>query len=56
MSEQERLARELGLAADRGEPVRLEAFDKRERPTLVQEIRRPPVRKPRLVRTSAPSE
>jgi len=34
--------------------VALPAFDKRPRPTLAQEARRPPVRKPRLVRASPP--
>ena len=51
-----RIIRALYQSADRGEPVALEPFDKRERPTLEQEIRRPPVDKPALVRTSAPSE
>ncbi len=52
-----RIIRALYESADRGgEPVGLAPFDKRERPTLEQEIRRPPVRKPQLVKTSAPSE
>jgi glucose-fructose oxidoreductase len=51
-----RIIRALYQSADRGEPVALAPFDKRERPTLEQEIRRPPVQKPELVRTSAPSE
>jgi predicted dehydrogenase len=37
-----------------GKPVRLDAGEKRKRPTSEQEIRRPPVREPKLVRTSAP--
>jgi glucose-fructose oxidoreductase len=51
-----RIIRALYQSADRGEPVALAPFDQRERPTLEQEIRRPPVQKPELVRTSAPSE
>ncbi len=52
-----RVIRALYRSADTGQPVTLEPFDKDEdRPSLDQEIRRPPVKKPELVNTEAPSE
>jgi glucose-fructose oxidoreductase len=51
-----RVVRALYRSADSGHPVTLEPFSKEERPSLDQEIRRPPVRKPQLVNTEAPSE
>ena len=51
-----RVIRALYRSADTGQPVTLEPFDKEDRPSLDQQIRRPPVRKPELVSTEAPSE
>ncbi len=52
-----RVIRALYRSADSGQPVTLDPFDKdTQRPSLDQEIRRPPVQKPELVNTEAPSE
>jgi predicted dehydrogenase len=51
-----RIIRALYESADTGQPVTLEPFSPDRPPTLEQEIRRPPVRKPSLVNTEAPSE
>jgi predicted dehydrogenase len=51
-----RVIRALYRSADTGQPVTLDSFDKEDRPSLEQEITRPPVRKPELVNTEAPSE
>jgi predicted dehydrogenase len=52
-----RVIRALYRSADSGQPVTLEPFDMdAQRPSLDQEIRRPPVPKPELVNTEAPSE
>jgi predicted dehydrogenase len=51
-----RVIRALYRSADTGQPVTLEPFRKDDRPGLNQELRRPPVRKPELVNTEAPSE
>ena len=51
-----RIIRALYRSADTGQPVTLEPFDKADRPSLDQEIRRPAVKKPELVNTEAPSE
>jgi glucose-fructose oxidoreductase len=51
-----RVVRALYRSADTGQPVTLEPFSKADRPSLDQEIRRPPVRKPDLVKAEAPSE
>jgi predicted dehydrogenase len=51
-----RVIRALYRSADTGQPVTLEPFEKEDRPSLDQEITRPPVRKPELVNTEAPSE
>ena len=49
-----RVIRALYRAADTGVPVALEPFDKRDRPDLSQELRKPPVRKPALVNAEEP--
>lgn len=51
-----RVIRALYRSADSGQPVSLGPFSKEDRPSLDQEIRRPPVRKPELVNTESPSE
>jgi glucose-fructose oxidoreductase len=50
-----RVIRALYRSAQTGQPVELGPYEKRERPGLEQEIRRPPVDKPRTVHTQAPS-
>jgi glucose-fructose oxidoreductase len=50
-----RVIRALYRSAETGQPVRLEPYTKRERPSLEQEIRRPPVKKPETIRAVAPS-
>ena len=51
-----RVIRALYRSCETGKPVTLEPFVREERPSLAQEIRRPPVRKPALVNTEAPTE
>jgi predicted dehydrogenase len=51
-----RVIRALYRSADTGRPVTLEPFSKEDRPSLDQELRRPPVRKPELVNAESPSE
>ncbi|MGE5927786.1 MAG: Gfo/Idh/MocA family oxidoreductase [Gemmatimonadota bacterium] len=51
-----RIIRALYASADAGRPVSLGRFDKHERPTMDQEIRKPAVRKPELVNTEAPHD
>jgi glucose-fructose oxidoreductase len=51
-----RIIRALYRSADTAQAVSLEPFSKDDRPRLDQEVRRPPVRKPQLVNTEAPSE
>lgn len=51
-----RVIRALYRSADTGQPVILEPFSKEDRPSLDQELRRPPVKKPELVNTESPSE
>ena len=51
-----RVIRALYRSADTGQPVTLEPFSKEDRPSLDQELRRPPVKKPELVNTESPSE
>jgi predicted dehydrogenase len=51
-----RIIRALYRSADTGQPVTLEPFTREDRPSLEQELRRPPVSKPDLVNTEAPSE
>jgi predicted dehydrogenase len=50
-----RVIRALYRSAETGQPVELAPYEKRERPSLEQEIRRPPIEKPRTVHTQAPS-
>ena len=50
-----RIIRALYRAAESGRPVALEPYEKRERPSLEQEIRRPPIDKPQVVHARAPS-
>jgi len=51
-----RVIRALYRSTEIGQPVALPPFTKEDRPSLAQEIRRPAVRKPALVKTEAPSE
>ena len=51
-----RIIRALYRSAAEGRAVRLAPFEKRRRPTLAQEVRRPPVKKPKLVRAEGPGE
>ena len=50
-----RVIRALYASAQSGQPVELGPYEKRSRPSLEQEIRRPPIDKPRTVHTQAPS-
>ncbi|MBV8033011.1 MAG: Gfo/Idh/MocA family oxidoreductase [Betaproteobacteria bacterium] len=50
-----RVIRALYRSAELGEPVELPPFRRDERPSLEQEIRRPPVEKPDVVHAQAPS-
>jgi glucose-fructose oxidoreductase len=50
-----RVIRALYRSARSGAPVKLEPFAKRARPSLEQEIRRPPVDKPEVIHAAAPS-
>ena len=50
-----RVIRALYRSAQTGQPVRLEPFAKRARPSLEQEIRRPPLDKPDVIHAAAPS-
>jgi predicted dehydrogenase len=50
-----RVIRALYRSAESGRPVELAPFEKRERPSLEQEIRRPPVEKPEVIRATPPS-
>jgi glucose-fructose oxidoreductase len=50
-----RIIQALYRSAATGKPVRLEEFEKEQRPTIAQEIHEPPVRKPELVRAATPS-
>jgi len=51
-----RVIRGLYRSAEVGRPLKLDSFSRRERPSLEQEIRRPPVKKPELVRVESASE
>jgi predicted dehydrogenase len=52
-----RVIRALYQSADSGRPVTLEPFEPDDaRPSMEQELRRPPVRKPELVKTESPTE
>jgi glucose-fructose oxidoreductase len=46
-----RVIRALYQSAETGAPVELAPFEKHERPSLEQEIRRPPVEKPEVIKT-----
>ncbi len=50
-----RVIRALYRSAESGQAVMLQPFEKRERPSLEQEIRRPPIEKPDVVHAQAPS-
>jgi len=50
-----RVIRALYQAADAGHPVELAPYERHERPSLEQEIRRPPIEKPDVIRARAPS-
>ena len=50
-----RVIRALYRSAESGGPVALEPFAKRARPSLEQEIRRPPIEKPDVIHAAAPS-
>ena len=50
-----RIIRALYESADTGAPVSLPAFDKRERPSLAQEMRKPAVAKPQTVNVEQPT-
>ena len=50
-----RVIRAMYRAAESGRPISLEPFAKRARPSLEQEIRRPPVEKPDVIHAAAPS-
>jgi predicted dehydrogenase len=50
-----RVIRALYRSAASGQPVELAPFIKRERPSLEQEIRRPPIDKPEVIHAEAPS-
>jgi glucose-fructose oxidoreductase len=50
-----RVIRALYRSAQAGRPVELTPYEKRERQSLEQEIRRPPIDKPQTVHTQAPS-
>jgi len=50
-----RVIRALYRSAGSGRPVELAPFARRERPSLEQEIRRPPIDKPQVVHAQAPS-
>ena len=50
-----RVIRALYRSAQSGRPVELEPFERSERPTLEQEIRRPPIEKPEVIHAKPPS-
>ncbi|MDQ3773878.1 MAG: Gfo/Idh/MocA family oxidoreductase [Pseudomonadota bacterium] len=50
-----RIIRALYHSAASGEPVKLDEFDRDQRPTIKQEIHQPPLKKPRLVRAATPT-
>lgn len=50
-----RIVRALYASAASGRPVALQPYERRERQSLEQEIRRPPIEKPQVVRAQAPS-
>jgi glucose-fructose oxidoreductase len=50
-----RIIRALYESMESGRPVELAPFQRRERPSLEQEIRRPPIEKPSVIHAQAPS-
>jgi predicted dehydrogenase len=50
-----RVIRALYQSAETGAPVELAPFEKHERPSLEQEIRRPPVEKPEVIKAVPPA-
>jgi glucose-fructose oxidoreductase len=50
-----RVIRALYRSAENGQPVELEPYERRDRPSLEQEIRRPPIDKPEVIHARAPS-
>src|SRR4029077_4897454 len=50
-----RVIRALYRSAETGRPVELAPFEKHERPSLEQEIRRPPVEKPEVINATPPA-
>lgn len=49
------IIRAMYRSAKTGRPVKLGDFARKRRPTMQQEIKRPPVKKPKLVNTESPS-
>ena len=50
-----RIIRALYRSAESGHPIELGPFERSERPSLEQEIRRPPIDKPEVIHARAPS-
>jgi glucose-fructose oxidoreductase len=50
-----RIIRSMYRSIETGKPIKIEAIQPKKRPTTEQEIRRPPVKKPALVRTKSAS-
>ncbi len=50
-----RVIRALYQSIETGRPVELAPYQRRERPSLEQEIRRPPIEKPQVIHARAPS-
>jgi predicted dehydrogenase len=50
-----RVIRALYKSIESGQPVELAPYERRERPSLEQEIRRPPIDKPPVIHAQAPS-
>jgi len=50
-----RVIRALYRSIESGAPVELAPYERRERPSLEQEIRRPPIEKPSVIHAQAPS-
>jgi predicted dehydrogenase len=50
-----RIIRALYHSAASGKPVKLDEFERDQRPAIEQEIHQPPVKKPRLVRAATPT-
>jgi glucose-fructose oxidoreductase len=51
-----RVIRAIHRSAETGRPVRLEGFHRHRHPTIEQEIRRPPVKKPQEIHARPPSD